>query len=144
MSRPSSLLATKGIELLTLSTPNGYKASVVLEELKEAYGLQYTWQSIDISKNIQKEPWFIAVNPNGRIPALVDHDNGGLNVFEGNAILSYLTRRYDTENRFSFAVDDDDYTHAEAWIGWQHGGLGPMCVSHPPRRVTTRPLSPVY
>ncbi|KFA66577.1 hypothetical protein S40285_07304 [Stachybotrys chlorohalonatus IBT 40285] len=107
-------------------TPNGYKASIILEELKEAYGLQYTWQSIDISKNIQKEPWFIAVNPNGRIPAIVDHDNNGLNVFEGNAILSYLTRRYDPEHRFSFALDDDDYTRAESWIGWQHGGVGPM------------------
>ncbi|KAH7312231.1 glutathione S-transferase [Stachybotrys elegans] len=126
MARPTSLIATKGIELLTLGTPNGFKASIILEELKDAYGLQYTYQTIDISKNIQKEPWFIAVNPNGRIPAIVDHDNGGLNVFEGNAILGYLTRRYDTENRFSFAVDDDDYTRAESWIGWQHGGVGPM------------------
>jgi glutathione S-transferase len=47
-------------------------------------------------------------------------------VFEGNAILSYLTRKYDPENRFSFSLDDDDYTRAESWIGWQHGGLGPM------------------
>lgn len=98
----------------------------MLEELKEAYGLQYTSQAISIGQNIQKEPWFIAVNPNGRIPAIVDHDNNGLSVFEGNAILSYLSRRYDREHRFSFAVDDDDYTHAESWIGWQHGGLGPM------------------
>lgn len=126
MSRPTGLVASKGIELLTFSTPNGYKASILLEELKDAYGLEYTWQSVDISKNIQKEPWFLAVNPNGRIPAIVDHDNGGLAVFEGSAILGYLARRYDTENRFSFAVDDDDYTRAEAWIGWQHGGVGPM------------------
>ncbi|KOS22731.1 Glutathione S-transferase 1 [Escovopsis weberi] len=107
-------------------TPNGYKASILLEELKEAYGLEYVSQGIDISQNIQKEAWFTAINPNGRIPAIVDHDNGKLAVFEGNAILSYLTRRYDPENRFSFAADDDDYTRAESWIGWQHGGLGPM------------------
>ncbi|VUC33624.1 unnamed protein product, partial [Clonostachys rosea] len=126
MSRPTGLIATKGIELLTCPTPNGFKATILLEELKDAYGLEYTSQTINISLNIQKEPWFIAVNPNGRIPAIVDHDNNGLAVFEGNAILGYLSRRYDTENRFSFAVDDDDYTRAEAWIGWQHGGLGPM------------------
>ncbi|UNI18170.1 Glutathione transferase [Purpureocillium takamizusanense] len=126
MSRPTGLIASKGIELLTWSTPNGYKASILLEELKEAYGLQYTTQGIRIGQNIQKEPWFTAVNPNGRIPAIVDHDNGSLAVFEGNAILSYLTRRYDTERRFSFAPDDDDYTRAESWIGWQHGGVGPI------------------
>jgi len=126
MSRPTGLLATKGIELLTAGTPNGFKASVLLEELKEAYGLEYSFQGIDISTNVQKEPWFIAVNPNGRIPAIVDHDNEGLNVFEGNAILGYLSRRYDKDNKFSFPVDSNDYTTAEAWIGWQHGGVGPM------------------
>lgn len=126
MSRPTGLIAKKGIELLTWSTPNGYKASILLEELKEAYGLEYTWQGINIGQNIQKEPWFTAINPNGRIPAIVDHDNNDLAVFEGNAILGYLSRKYDPENKFSFAVDEDDYTRAESWIGWQHGGLGPM------------------
>ncbi|KAI9896640.1 hypothetical protein N3K66_008812 [Trichothecium roseum] len=126
MSRPNGLIATEGIELLTFQTPNGFKASILLEELKEAYNLPYTAQSIDISQNIQKEPWFVALNPNGRIPAVVDHDNGGLAVFEGSAILSYLSRRYDPDNRFSFDVQSDDYTRAETWIGWQHGGVGPM------------------
>ncbi|POR34272.1 Disulfide-bond oxidoreductase YfcG [Tolypocladium paradoxum] len=125
MARPTGLIASKGIELLTWNTPNGYKASILLEELKEAYGLQYTTQGINILQNIQKEPWFTAINPNGRIPAIVDHDNGGLAVFEGNAILSYLTRRYDPDHRLSFAQDDDDYTRAESWIGWQHGGVSP-------------------
>ncbi|KAF6804243.1 putative glutathione s-transferase [Colletotrichum sojae] len=125
-ARPTGLIAKKGIELLTFSTPNGYKASIILEELKEAYGLPFVVQSVNIMQNIQKEPWFTAVNPNGRIPAIVDHDNEGLAVFEGNAILSYLTRKYDTEHKFSFAPNDNDYTRAESWIGWQHGGLGPM------------------
>ncbi|KAI5922789.1 glutathione S-transferase [Camillea tinctor] len=126
MAEPTGLIAKSGIELLTFGTPNGYKASVLLEELKEAYGKDYTWQSINISKNTQKEPWFIAINPNGRIPAIVDHDRGDFAVFEGIAILGYLTRLYDPENKFSFPVDSDDYTVAEEWIGWQHGGLGPM------------------
>lgn len=107
-------------------TPNGYKASILLEELKEAYGLQYTSQGVNISENVQKEPWFTAINPNGRIPAIVDHDNKGLAVFEGSSILSYLSRKYDKDRRFSFSPDDDDYSRAESWIAWQHGGLGPM------------------
>ncbi|KAI1078060.1 glutathione S-transferase [Whalleya microplaca] len=126
MSEPTGLIAKSGIELLTFGTPNGYKISILLEELKAAYGTEYTWQSINILKNTQKEPWFTAVCPNGRIPAIVDHDRGGLAVFEGLAILGYLTRTYDPEHRFSFAVDTDEYTVAETWLAWQHGGLGPM------------------
>jgi glutathione S-transferase len=126
MAQPTGPTATSGIELFTWGTPNGWKASILLEELKDAYGTTYTTTPVDISTNVQKDPWFIAINPNGRIPAILDHDHNGLSVFEGNAILSYLSRRYDKDNLFSFAVDEDDYTRAEAWIGWQHGGVGPM------------------
>ncbi|KAK8121034.1 hypothetical protein PG999_005154 [Apiospora kogelbergensis] len=125
-SEPTGLIAKKGIELLTFSTPNGYKASILLEELKEAYGLEYTWQSVNIMKNTQKEPWFTAICPNGRIPAIVDHDRGDFAVFEGIAILSYLARHYDPDHKLSFPVDSDDYSVSEQWMGWQHGGLGPM------------------
>jgi hypothetical protein len=59
--RPSGLIAKEGIELLTLGTPNGVKASILLEELKAAYGLQYTFQHINIGLNIQKEDWFTKV-----------------------------------------------------------------------------------
>lgn len=58
----------------------GQKASIILEELKEAYGgkPEYVFQSINIGQNIQKEPWFTKYGPNGRIPVLIDHDNGDL------------------------------------------------------------------
>lgn len=126
--RPTGTIATNGIELLTLSTPNGYKVSVLLEELKAAYGIDYTWQLIDISQNIQKEPWFVALNPNGRIPVIVDHDRNDLAVFEGAAILNYLVARFDKDRLFSFdpATEPDQVAIAESWIAWQHGGLGPM------------------
>jgi glutathione S-transferase len=81
--RPTGLKANKGIELLTWGTPNGWKASILLEELKEAYGKDYTWQGINISQNIQKEEWFTKLGPNGRIPVIVDHDQGGFAVQEG-------------------------------------------------------------
>ncbi|RWA06048.1 hypothetical protein EKO27_g9060 [Xylaria grammica] len=126
MSEPTGLIAKSGIELLTFGTPNGYKASILLEELKEAYGKDYTWQSVNIMKNTQKEPWFVAAGANGRIPAIVDHDRDGFAVFEGLAILGYLTRRYDPEHKFSFPVDSNEYDEAETWMAWQHGGLGPM------------------
>ncbi|KAI0120507.1 glutathione S-transferase [Hypoxylon sp. NC0597] len=126
MAEPTGLIAKSGIELLTFGTPNGHKASILLEELKEAYGKDYTWQSINIMKNTQKEPWFTAICPNGRIPAIVDHDRGDFAVFEGLAILGYLTRHYDPEHKFSFPVDSDDYSVAEQWMAWQHGGVGPM------------------
>jgi glutathione S-transferase len=111
-------------------TPNGFKASILLEELKDAYGLEYSWQSVNINKDTQKEPWFTALCPNGRIPCIVDHERGGMPVFEGIAILGYLTRHYDPDNKFSFDVNDDQYTIAEEWMAWQHGGVGPMWVCY--------------
>ncbi|KAK4241742.1 P-loop containing nucleoside triphosphate hydrolase protein [Achaetomium macrosporum] len=126
MAEPSGLIAKSGIELLTFGTPNGHKISVLLEELKEAYGKEYTVQSVNIMKNTQKQPWYTALNPNGRIPTIIDHDRGGFAVFEGLAILTYLARHYDPEHKFSFPVDSDDYSVAEQWISWQHGGVGPM------------------
>jgi len=123
--RPTGLKSNKGIELLTFGTPNGWKASIILEELKEAYGKDYTFQSINIGQNIQKEEWFTKLCPNGRIPVIVDHDKGGFAVMEGLSILTYLTRHYDPEHKFSF-TDPLDESRAEQWMAWQHGGLGPM------------------
>ncbi|KAF2770463.1 glutathione S-transferase [Teratosphaeria nubilosa] len=126
MSRPSGLIANKGLELLTFGTPNGHKASIILEEIKEAYGKpEYVFQSINIGENIQKEPWFTALGKNGRIPVLVDHDQGGLPIQEGAAILSYVTRHYDPEHKFTF-IKDPELSQVEQWVAWQHGGLGPM------------------
>jgi glutathione S-transferase len=119
---PTGLIAKSGIELLTWGTPNGHKASIILEELKAAYGKDYIWQGINIGENVQKEPWYTKFSPNGRIPAIVDHDRNDFSVFEGAAILAYLTRYYDPEHKFSF-TDPDDLSRCEQWISWQHGGL---------------------
>ncbi|CCO28633.1 glutathione S-transferase [Rhizoctonia solani AG-1 IB] len=78
--------------LYTVGTPNGFKASIILEELKAAYGLEYAVQKIDFQKNEQKEPWFLKINPNGRIPALVDRSRDNFAVFESAAILLYLAQ----------------------------------------------------
>lgn len=126
---PTGPIATDGIELFTGPTPNGYKASIILEELKEAYGdkaPKFVWQAINIMKNTQKQEWYTRICPNGRIPAIVDHDRGDFAVFEGLSILTYLTKHYDPDHKLSFAYDSDDYSVAEQWMSWQHGGVGPM------------------
>ena len=120
--RPTGLIGKSGIELLTFGTPNGHKAAIILEELKAAYGKDYIFQSIHIGENVQKEPWFTKFSPNGRIPAIVDHDRNDFSVFEGAAILAYLTRHYDAEHKFSF-TDPDDVSRAEQWVAWQTGGI---------------------
>jgi len=77
------------IELFTAATPNGWKISIALEEM----GLPYTLRTLSLTKLEQKEEWFLKINPNGRIPAIVDHDNGDFAVFESGAILIYLAEK---------------------------------------------------
>jgi len=74
------------IDLYTAATPNGHKVSIVLEEL----GLPYTVHALSFDKKEQKSPDFLKINPNGRIPAIVDRANGDFAVFESGAILIYL------------------------------------------------------
>jgi len=121
-------MATKPFLLYTWKTPNGHKVSIHLEELKAAYGLDYDVHSIDISKNIQKEPWFIKLNPNGRIPVLVDRSRDDFVVFETAAILLYLAQHYDKDAKFIFRQDTqpNDYSEMLQWIFFAHGGVGPM------------------
>ncbi len=110
------------IHLYTWATPNGRKASVMLEEL----GLPYETHPIDISKDEQFAPDFLAIAPNNRIPAIVDEDGPGgepLSLFESGAILVYLAEKtgsdlLPTEPRQRAAVMQ--------WLMWQMGGLGPM------------------
>lgn len=88
---------TPTLELLTSTTPNGQKISILLEEL----GIPYTTTAIDLSRSEQKDPKFLAAaNPNGRIPALVDHARGDFRVFESGAIMLYLVEHYDEGGRF--------------------------------------------
>ena len=106
------------IDLYTSPTPNGYKVSVTLEEL----GLPYEVHPIDLSSGAQKEPWFTAINPNGRIPAIVDRDNGGFAVFESGAIMLYLAEQAGA----LIPPDRDGRSRVVQWLMFQMGGLGPM------------------
>lgn len=78
------------IKLYTAATPNGHKISVLLEEL----GVDYEVHVIDFNQNEQKSERFLAINPNGRIPAIVDTDNDDFAVFESGAIMIYLADKF--------------------------------------------------
>jgi len=109
------------ITLYTVGTPNGVKISILLEEL----GLPYNVRAIDFKKTEQKEPWFLKINPNGRIPAISDKSTG-LNLFESGAILMYLVERYDKERKFSYDYGSEEYWELLQWVFFQNAGLGPM------------------
>lgn len=109
------------IDLYTWATPNGRKASIMLEEV----GLDYTVHEVNIGKGQQHEPDFLAIAPNNRIPAIVDHDgpNGDLPLFESGAIMVYLA-----EKTGSDLLPTEPVARASVmqWLMWQMGGLGPM------------------
>ncbi|KIK65335.1 hypothetical protein GYMLUDRAFT_219257 [Collybiopsis luxurians FD-317 M1] len=130
LARISSHLSfmSKPFLLYTFPTPNGIKVSAFLEELKTVYPIQYDVESINISTDRQKEPWFIKLNPNGRIPVLVDRNRDDFVVFETAAILLYLQQHYDKHNKFGWDPKEnpDLYSETLQWIFFAHGGVGPM------------------
>ncbi|KAN0105912.1 glutathione S-transferase [Hyaloscypha variabilis] len=100
-------------------TPNCIKVTLALEELN----LKYATQTIDLRKNEQKNPWFLEINPNGRIPAVKD---GDLRIFESGAILLYLADKYDTNYKISYPHGTNEYYEMLSWVMFQMGGVGPM------------------
>lgn len=107
------------IQLYSLNTPNGVKAGIMLEET----GLPYEAHLVDIAADVQKTPEFLSLNPNGKIPALIDPngpDGRPLPLFESGAILIYLAEK---TGQF---LDPAQRYETIAWLMWQMGGLGPM------------------
>ena len=108
------------MQLFYFPTPNGKKVSIACEEM----GLGYEIVPIDILKGEQHAPAFLAICPNGRIPALRDHaaDGTPIDVFESGAILQYLGRK---SGRL-YPADEPRRTRVDSWLMWQMAGLGPM------------------
>jgi GST-like protein len=109
------------IDLYTWTTPNGRKASIMLEET----GLAYRVRPVDIGNGAQFAPEFLAISPNNRIPAIVDHDGPGgkpMPLFESGAILLYLA--YKT-GKF-LPTDTAQQFQVIQWLMFQMGGIGPM------------------
>lgn len=106
------------IDLYSAATPNGHKVSIALEEM----ALDYELHTLDLSSNEQKQPPFLAINPNGRIPAIVDRDNDDFAVFESGAIMVYLAEK---TGKF-MPSDVKGRSQVMQWLMFQMGGVGPM------------------
>jgi GSH-dependent disulfide-bond oxidoreductase len=113
--------AQKPIDLYYWPTPNGWKITIMLEEC----GLPYTVHPVNIGKGDQFQPEFLAISPNNKMPAIVDHEGPGgepISVFESGAILQYLGRK---TGRF-YPQDERARVEVDQWLFWQMGGFGPM------------------
>ena len=106
------------ITLYTAGTPNGRKISIMLEEL----GIDYKVHPIHLGALEQKEEWYLKLNLNGRIPTIVDHENGDFAVFESGAILVYLAEKY---GKF-IPTDVKGRSTVLQWLFFQMAGVGPM------------------
>ena len=106
------------IDLYTAATPNGWKASVALEEME----LDYTVHAVNLMKGEQKTTEFLAMNPNGRIPVIVDKSEGDHVVFESGAIMLYLAEK---TGKF-LPTDAKGRSQVMQWVMFQMGGIGPM------------------
>ena len=106
------------IELYTASTPNGHKASCTLEELE----LPYEIHPVDLSTGEQRTEAYLSINPNGRIPAIVDRSENDLAVFESGAIMIYLAEK---TGRL-LPTDKAARARVMQWLMFQMGGIGPM------------------
>jgi GST-like protein len=111
-------MSASGIDLYTWATPNGWKASCTLEELQ----LPYTVHPLDIMKKQHKTPEYSKLNPNEKIPAIVDHDVGDFAVFESGAIMIYLAEKAGRLLPTEFKAR----SRAIQWLMFQMGSVGPM------------------
>ena len=111
-------MARPDIHLYTASTMNGWKPTIFLEEA----GVDYELTFIDFARKEQKADWYVALNPNGRIPTIVDRGNEDFTVFESGAILWYLAEKY------GVFLSEDPKLRSETlqWLMFQMGGVGPM------------------
>ncbi|RRJ82388.1 glutathione S-transferase family protein [Aestuariirhabdus litorea] len=106
------------IDLYTAATPNGYKISIALEEM----ALPYNLIPLNLMAGEQKQPDFLKICPNGRIPAIVDRDNDDFAVFESGAILIYLAEK---SGKF-LPTEPKARSQVLQWLMFQMGGIGPM------------------
>ncbi|KAK9845992.1 hypothetical protein WJX81_007901 [Elliptochloris bilobata] len=129
-SKAAAMGSTSAYQLFTSGTPNGWKASVTLEEL----GVPYEVRPISLSMGEQKEPWFVKINPNARVPAGVGRRrvrvqvpammDGDVRVFESGAIMLYLAQKHPEAGLYS--QDPAEQAEILSWLMFQMGGLGPM------------------
>ncbi|KAB8274260.1 glutathione S-transferase [Aspergillus minisclerotigenes] len=123
---PDPVKNAKGIHLITSLTPNGRKVHILLEELKDVYGLEWTTSLIDPDTKEQKKKWFLKLNPNGRIPILIDNTRSPPHpVMESSAELLYLVSSIDKDHQFWFS-DPIEQSEAYQWLIFWHASGQPI------------------
>jgi len=123
---PADVKNAEGLHLVTQNTPNGQAVQIFLEELKDAYGTEWTTTVINISTNEQKKDWFLRLDPNGRIPLLIDNtQNPPFSVHETSAELFYLLKFADKQDKFGF-TNDLERNQALQWTFFYHGSGAPI------------------
>lgn len=115
MASNSSSSGETGITFYTTQTPNPIKVSILLEELK----IPYNVHKIDFFERTQKEPWYLNINPNGKVPGLTDifEDGKEINLWESGSILKYLVERYDTKHQFWYPPGTRENYELFNWVG---------------------------
>ncbi|PWY86723.1 putative glutathione S-transferase [Aspergillus heteromorphus CBS 117.55] len=132
-------MSTPGITLYTTQTPNGNKASILLEELN----IPYTVHKHDFSARTHKEPWYLKINPNGKIPAITDTFSDGqeIHIWESGNVLKYLVERYDPEYKLWYPHGTRENYELFSWLFFQTSGIGPFqgqathFLRHVPERI---------
>ncbi|MCJ1389417.1 hypothetical protein MMC18_002274 [Xylographa bjoerkii] len=114
------------ITLYTAQSPDGIKISITLEMLGLATALPYQVKHLD--SKLMKEGWFLELNPNGQIPALVDTftDNKPIRIFESGSIMLYLIEQYDRNHTISYPKGSPEHYETVNWLFFQNAGIGPM------------------
>jgi len=122
---PDDVKNAKGLHLITMNTPNGQAVQIMLEELKDVYGTEWTTTLINIMTNEQKKDWFLRLDPNGRIPVLIDNNiSPPFTVHETSAEMFYLLKQADKDDTFGFK-DDLERNQCLQWTFFWHGSGAP-------------------
>lgn len=118
MAVPLPPKISKGISLYTSGAPNGWKANILVKELD----IPCKVKPISLYEGEQKQPWYLDINPNGRIPAIVDHDNSDFTVFESGAVMMYLAEK---AGQF-YPSEWNKRSEVHQWLFFGNAGVGPM------------------
>jgi glutathione S-transferase len=126
-STPSEVSEADGLHLLTFNTPNGQKVQILLHELALLYGIKFTFSPIKLFEGTQKQDWFLRLNPNGKIPTLVDNTDktNPISVMETTAEMLYLAEKYDKDYALSFQ-DPIERAQMIQWLFFWHGSGQPI------------------
>jgi glutathione S-transferase len=113
-----------GLNIYGFSSVNPYKLTIAAEEL----GIPYNYINLDMPAGEPKLEWYTAINPNGRLPAIihVKDDGTSVTIFESGACLLYLVSEFDKENKLSYPPGTQEYWTQTSWLAWQIAGYGPM------------------